>query len=35
MEIDWDEVWKEQMWWDTVNGMEDDEDPEEEEEDDW
>ena len=30
--MDWDEVWEEQMWWDTVNGM-----PEEdtEKEEDW
>ena len=30
--MDWDEVWEEQMWWNTVNGM-----PEEdtEEEEDW
>lgn len=31
MEIDWEEVWKEQMYWDDINGM-----PEpEEEEDEW
>lgn len=34
MEIDWEEVWKEQMMWDTINGMVD-EDTEEEDEDDW
>ena len=34
MEIDWEEVWKEQMWWDTINGLAE-EDTEEEDEDDW